>query len=138
VKIADDISYFSSSDIGEIHIPTVQPGSSMMPGKSNPSMAEMLKMVAFQVIGSDMTVTLAVQSGRHELNVMMPVVAYNLLYSVEILSNAVDAFTKRLLSGIKPNMEAMEGNLKRNPIVATSLVPQLGYDRVAKIVRKKK
>ncbi|MBI4894254.1 MAG: aspartate ammonia-lyase [Candidatus Aenigmarchaeota archaeon] len=136
IKIADDVSYFSSSDVGELSIPAVQPGSSIMPGKINPSMAEMLKMVAFQVIGSDITVTLAVQSGRQELNVMMPVVAYNLLYSIEILNNAVDAFTRRLLAGVRPNKAAMEKNLKRNPITATAMAPSLGYDEVARIVRK--
>jgi aspartate ammonia-lyase len=107
-----------------------------MPGKINPSMAEMLKMVAFQVIGSDITVTLAVQSGRQELNVMMPVVAYNLLYSIEILNNAVDAFTRRLLAGVRPNEPRMRDNLGRNPMTATALVPKLGYDEVARMVRK--
>ena len=137
IKIADDVSYFSSSDVGEIRIPAVQPGSSIMPGKVNPSMAEMMKMVAFQVIGSDLTVTLAVQSGRQELNVMMPVVAYNLLYSIEILSNAIDSFTRKLIAGIEPNRERIERNLERNPMTATSLSPKLGYDEVARIIRRK-
>jgi len=137
IKIADDVSYFSSSDVNEISIPAVQPGSSIMPGKINPSMAEMLKMVSFQVIGSDITVTLAVQSGRQELNVMMPVVAYNLLYSIEILNNAIDAFTRRLLAGVRPNVRQMDANLRRNPMTATALAPKLGYDEVAKMVRKK-
>lgn len=138
IKISDDISYLSSSDIGELKIPTVQPGSSIMPGKSNPSVAEMMKMVAFQVIGSDLTVTLAVQSGRHELNVMMPVVAYNLLYSIEILSNAIDTFTRRLVAGMEPDVGVTRSNLSRNPMVATSLAPKLGYDEVARMVRRRK
>ncbi len=89
------------------------------------------------MIGSDLTVTLAVQSGRQELNVMMPVVAYNLLYSIEILSNAIDSFTRKLIAGIEPNRERIERNLERNPMTATSLSPKLGYDEVARIIRRK-
>jgi len=136
VKIADDLIYLSSSDVGEISIPAVQPGSSIMPGKVNPSMAEMLKMVSYQVMASDLAVTLAVESGKQDLNVMMPLVSYNLLFSIEILSNAIDAFTTKLLSGMEPNVSRMRENLKRNPVVKTSLAPKIGYDRAAELIKK--
>jgi fumarate hydratase class II len=135
VKMADDIIYLSSSDVDEISIPVVQPGSSIMPGKANPSMAEMLKMVSYQVMGSDLTVTLAVESGKQDLNVMMPLVAYNLLFSIEILSNAIESFTEKLISGIKPNVRRMKENLKRNPFTKTSLAPKIGYDKTAEIIK---
>jgi fumarate hydratase class II len=134
IKVANDIRLLSSSAIGEIILPAVQPGSSIMPGKINPSIPEMLNMVCFQVIGNDLTITLAAQAGQLELNVFMPVVAYNLLNSIEILSNAVNVFTKKCLSGIKPDKERIKKNLENNPMLLTTLTQKYGYEKVAEVV----
>src|SRR6266508_2702182 len=102
-KVTNDIRLMSSgptTGFAEIILPAVQPGSSIMPGKVNPSMAEMMNMVCFQVMGNDLTVTLASQAGQLELNVMMPVIIYNIVMSMEILKNALDVFDKKCVSGI--------------------------------------
>jgi len=139
IKIANDLRLLSSgpnTGIAEIVLPPVQPGSSIMPGKVNPVMAEMLNMVAFQVIGNDATITLAGQAGQLELNVMMPVIAYNLIHSIEILTGGVRAFTERCVKGIEANEETCREYLERNPVVVTALSPYIGYDKAAEIAKK--
>src|SRR5207302_5313722 len=108
IRIANDLRLLASgpnTGLAEIELPPVQPGSSIMPGKVNPVMAEMLNMVCYQVMGNDLTVLVAVQAGQLELNVMMPVIALNLLQSIQILTNGVRAFTERSVRGIVANEE---------------------------------
>ncbi len=138
-KISNDLRLMNSgpaSGFGDITLPAVQPGSSIMPGKVNPSMAEMLNMVCFQVIGMDTTVSYCAESGQLELNVYMPLIAYDLLYSIRILSNAVNTFTTRCVAGIKANRERMGRNVSMDMSLATALAPFIGYERAAKIARK--
>jgi len=138
-KIANDIRLLSSgprAGLAEITIPPVQPGSSMMPGKVNPVMAEMLNMVCFQVMGNDTTIAHATQASQLELNVMMPVVAYNLLFSIEILSNATNAFNNRCLKGIKANIRRCKEFADATLAIATALNPAIGYTSAAKIAKE--
>ena len=138
-KIANDIRFLGSgptSGIGEIRIPDLQPGSSIMPGKVNPVMSEMVMMVAARVIGNDMTVTWAAANGNFELNVMMPVLAHDLLASIELLSNAADAFREKCVDGIEANEDRARELLERNAIVVTALNPHIGYDNGAKIAKE--
>ncbi len=138
-KIANDIRFLGSgptSGIGEIRIPDLQPGSSIMPGKVNPVMSEMVMMVAARVIGNDMTVTWAAANGNFELNVMMPVLAHDLLASIELLSNAADAFREKCVVGIEANEDRARELLERNAIVVTALNPHIGYDNGAKIAKE--
>lgn len=139
IKISNDIRLMNSGPItgfADITIPAVQPGSSIMPGKINPSIPEMLDMVAFQVIGNDLTITIAVQSSQFELNVMMPLIAYNLLSSIEILSNAIDVFVDKTLSGIKPNIKRLSEMAEKDPFIATALVPYIGFEKTAEIIKE--
>ncbi|MEM3841697.1 MAG: aspartate ammonia-lyase [Candidatus Micrarchaeaceae archaeon] len=138
-RISDDIRLLSSGPRGglaEIILPEVEPGSSIMPGKVNPSMAEMMGMVCMQVEGNCYVVESAAQAGQLELNVFMPVAAANILDSIRIFSSAVDAFNKKCVSGIKPNMTKIKENLERNLSIATALSPYIGYSRAADIARK--
>ncbi len=138
-KIADDIRLLSSgprAGFGEITLPAVQPGSSIMPGKVNPSMAEMLNMVCHQVTGNDAAVASAVKAAQLELNVNMPVIAYNLLNSIEILSRGVKAFTQRCVVGIKPNKERCRELAEKSTALVTALSPRIGYDEAARIARE--
>jgi len=138
-KIANDIRLLSSgpvTGIGEIILPPVQPGSSIMPGKINPSMAEMLNMVCFEVIGNDFTTMMAAQAGQLELNVMMPVIAYDLTYSLYILANGINAFTERLVRGIKPNEERCKVLLEKSAGVALALNPFIGYEKAAVVAKE--
>jgi fumarate hydratase class II len=138
-KIADDIRLLSSgprAGLGEITLPAVQPGSSIMPGKINPSMAEMLNMVCHQVAGNDATVASAVGAAQLELNVNMPVIAYNLLNSIEILARAVKAFTERCVRGIRPNEERCRELAEKSTALVTALSPRIGYDEAARIARE--
>jgi len=134
INVANDLRLLSSSDINEIKLPAVQPGSSIMPGKVNPSIPEMLDMICFQVIGNDLTITMASQAGQLELNVFMPIVAHNIIDSIDILSNGVEVFTEKCLAGIKANKGRIKENLDRNPMVATKYTKKYGYDKVAKVV----
>jgi fumarate hydratase class II len=136
-RIANDFRLLASgpnTGLDEIHLPAVQPGSSIMPGKVNPSMAEMLNMVMFQVIGYDTIVALASQAGQLELNVMMPVIAYNLFEMMQIAIFAVRVFTQRAVCGLTANREKAEGWLALNPIVVTALNPLIGYRPGAELV----
>jgi fumarate hydratase class II len=138
-KIASDFRLLSSgprAGLGELILPAVQPGSSIMPGKVNPSMAEMLNMVCHQVIGNDASVVSAVNGAQLELNVNMPVIAYNLLASIEILSRAVKAFTKECVAGIKANEERCRELAEKSTALVTVLSPRIGYDEAAKLARE--
>jgi fumarate hydratase class II len=138
-KIANDIRWLSSgprNGIGEIRLPAVQPGSSIMPGKVNPVMAEALIMVAAQVIGHDAAITQGGLGGYFELNTMMPLIAYNLLKSIEWLSTSVRQFTDRCVIGIEANEDRCLVTLERNLTLATALAPAIGYDQAAKISKE--
>jgi len=138
-KIANDIRLMSSgpvTGIGEIMLPPVQPGSSIMPGKVNPVMAEMLNMVCFEVLGNDLTITMAAQAGQLELNVMMPVIAYDLTISMKILTNAIRAFTDRLVKGINANEERCRSLLEKSAGIALALNPFIGYDKAAEVAKE--
>jgi aspartate ammonia-lyase len=139
IKIANDLRLLSSgptTGFNEISLPAVQEGSSIMPGKVNPSIAEMVDMVSFQVIGNDSTLTLCSQAGQLELNVMMPLAAYSLLNSIEILSRSIEIFADKCISGIKPNKEKCLQYLEKNPIIVTALTPKIGYEKAAQIAQK--
>jgi fumarate hydratase class II len=107
-----------------------------MPGKINPTQAEALLMVCSQVIGNDLTITLAGASGNFELNTMKPVIAYNLLHSIEILTNSVDSFTKKCVSGIKANKDQIKKYLDKNLMMVTVLAPKIGYDKATDVAKK--
>ena len=125
-----------STGLDEIRLPAVQPGSSIMPGKVNPVMAEMLDQAMFHVIGCDTTIALAVQAGQLELNVMMPIIAHNLFEMMQVLIGAVNAFTERAVKGLAANREKAEGWLARNAIVVTALNPIIGYSQGAALVKE--
>lgn len=138
LKIANDIRWLGCgprAGIGEIALPEVQPGSSIMPGKVNPVIAESLTMVCAQVIGNDVTVTIAGQSGNFELNVMMPVAAYNLLQSINLMSTASMNFTKQCVDGLKATERGPE-LVERGLALCTALVPAVGYDTAAAISKE--
>jgi aspartate ammonia-lyase len=139
VRIANDLRLLASgptTGINEITLPPVQPGSSIMPGKVNPVMAECLDMVAYQVVGNDAAVSMAVQAGQLELNVMTPAIAYNMLFSIQILSNFLPAFTERCVKGITVDEKRCEQYLNKNPSMATLLAPKIGYLEAAKIAKQ--
>jgi fumarate hydratase class II len=138
-KIANDIRFLGSgptSGLAEIRIPTLQPGSSIMPGKVNPVMSEMLMQVAAQVVGNDVAITWGGANGNFELNVMMPVMAHNLLESIKLLSNGADAFRSRCVDGIEANTERTSELVARNAIIVTALNPHIGYDNGARIAKE--
>jgi fumarate hydratase class II len=139
IRIANDIRLLASgpsTGLDEIRLPAVQPGSSIMPGKVNPVMAEMLDMAMFHIVGCDTTVALAAQAGQLELNVMMPVIAHSLFESMQVCIGAVRAFTERAVRGIAPNRRKAEGWLARNAIVVTALNPLIGYSTGAALVKE--
>jgi len=138
-RIANDFRLLASgpsTGLDEIRLPAVQPGSSIMPGKVNPVLAEMLNMAMFQVIGNDLTIMMGGQAGQLELNVMMPIMAYNLFQSMDITINAVNAFTQKCVAGISPNREKAEGWLARNAILVTALNPVIGYLKGAEVAKE--
>ena len=139
IRVANDLRLLSSgptTGLSEIDLPPVQPGSSIMPGKVNPVMAECLNMVAFQVVGNDLTVSLAVQAGQLDLNVMTPVIMYNVLSSIQILTNYLPVFTKKCVEGITVNKKRCAQYLDKNPSLATLLSPHIGYLEASKIARQ--
>ena len=139
IRIANDLRLLASgptTGFNEIVLPPVQPGSSIMPGKVNPVMAECLNMVAYQIVGNDLAVSLAVQAGQMELNVMMPAIAYNLLFSIQILSNFIPVFTQKCVKGIIVNEIQCNQYLEKNPSLATLLAPYIGYLEAAKIAKQ--
>jgi fumarate hydratase class II len=122
--------------LDEIRLTAVQPGSSIMPGKVNPVMAEMLDMAMFQVVGCDATIAFATQAGQLELNVMMPIIAYNLFEMMQITIAAVRAFTEKAVRGLTANRAKAEGWLAQNPTVVTALNPLIGYNKGAELVKE--
>ncbi len=139
VRIANDLRLLASgprTGLDEITLPPVQPGSSIMPGKVNPVMAEMTNMVAFQVIGADTTVTLAAQAGQLELNVMMPVIAYNLLFSLDILTNAVAKLASDCIEGIVAHPQRCRRYLEDSLGMVTVLAPYIGYAEAAEVAKE--
>jgi fumarate hydratase class II len=138
-KIANDIRWLASGPrcgIAEIALPATQPGSSIMPGKVNPVMSEVLMQVCAQVIGNDTTVTWAGANGNFELNTMMPVLAHNLLESIRLLTNACDVFRLRCVDGIEANREQCLSYVEHSMALVTALVPFIGYDRAAEIAKE--
>lgn len=139
IKIANDIRLLSSgprTGFAEIKLPAVQPGSSIMPGKVNPVMAEMLNMVCFQVMGNDTTIAYATQASQLELNVMMPIIAYNLLFSLEILTNGINAFANKCVKGIKADIKKCRGFADATLAMATALNPFIGYSSAAEVSKE--
>jgi fumarate hydratase class II len=139
MKIANDLRLMNSgplAGIGEIELPALQPGSSIMPGKVNPVIPEAVCMVAAQVIGNDATITVAGQSGTFQLNVMLPVVAVNLLQSVAILASASDLLADKAIAGFTVREANIRNALERNPILVTALNPVIGYEMGARIAKK--
>jgi fumarate hydratase class II len=138
-RIANDFRLLASgpsTGLDELRLPAVQPGSSIMPGKVNPVMAEMLNMAMFHVQGCDHTVALAAQAGQLELNVMMPIIAHNLFESMQVTIGAVRAFTERCVGGLQANRDKAEGWLEKNAIVITALNPLIGYAAGARLVKE--
>ena len=139
VKICNDIRWLASGPrcgLGEISIPSLQPGSSIMPGKINPVIPEAVIQVCAQVMGNDTTITISGQAGNFELNVMLPVIAYNLLQSIDILSSATRLLAEKCISGIRANRQKCSDNVEKSLAMATYLVPHIGYDKAAAIAKK--
>ena len=139
MKMANDIRWLASGPrcgLGEITIPENEPGSSIMPGKVNPTQCEAMTMIAVQVMGNDTAVGLAASQGNFELNVFMPVCIYNFLQSVNLLADGTDSFCKNCVSGIKANRERMDWNLHNSLMLVTALNPYIGYDNGAKTAKK--
>jgi len=139
VKIANDIRWLASgprSGIGEINLPSLQPGSSIMPGKVNPVIPEAVMQVAAQVMGNDTAIMMGGQAGNFELNVMLPVIAYNLLQSITLLASVAAVFTAKCIAGLTANREACAGYIEKSLALVTALVPEIGYDRAAAIAKK--
>ncbi len=139
MKIANDLRWMNSgplAGIGEIELPALQPGSSIMPGKVNPVIPEAVAMVSAQVIGNDTTITVAGQSGNFQLNVMLPVVAQNLLQSTELLANAAVCLADKAIKGFTVNQANIDRALDRNPILVTALNPVIGYEKGAEVAKK--
>jgi len=137
-KIANDIRWLASgprSGIGELILPANEPGSSIMPGKVNPTQCEAMTMVCTQVIGNDVTITFAGASGNFELNVYRPVIAYNILESIKLLSEASKSFTTNAVNGIEPNVERINDNLYNSLMLVTALNPHIGYDKAAEVAK---
>ncbi|MCI4356516.1 MAG: aspartate ammonia-lyase [Thermoplasmata archaeon] len=139
VRIANDLRLMSSgpaTGFDEIHLPEIQPGSSIMPGKVNPSAAECLDQVAFHVIGADLATSLAVQAGQLEINVMMPLATFEVLFSAEILTNYLPVFARSCIDGIQPNEAKLERYLLESAALATILTPRFGYLKVAELIHE--
>jgi fumarate hydratase class II len=138
MKIANDLRWMNSGPqcgLQEIALPALQPGSSIMPGKINPVIPEVVAMVAAQVTGNDVAITLGGQSGTFELNVMLPVITHNLLQSITLLANGSRALADRAIEGLTANQEQMEELLEKNVILVTALAPHIGYDRAAQLTK---
>jgi fumarate hydratase class II len=139
MKIANDIRWLGAGPrcgIGEIRLPETQPGSSMMPGKVNPVIPESLIQVCAQVIGNDAAVALGGLSGNFELNVMMPLIAHNLLQSLRLLANGVDNFSRRCIEGLEADRQRCEEMIEKSLALATALTPKIGYDEAARVAKK--
>ena len=138
-KIANDLRWLASgprSGIGEITLPANEPGSSIMPGKINPTQCEAMTMLCTQVMGNDATISIAGASGNFELNVYRPVLAYNILQSIKLLSDGCRSFTKNTVSGVEPNHDRINHNLYNSLMLVTALNPHIGYDKSAQVAKK--
>jgi fumarate hydratase, class II len=138
MKIANDLRWMNSgplAGLGEIELPALQPGSSIMPGKVNPVIPEAVAMVAAQVIGNDATITIAGQSGSFQLNVMLPVIAYNILQSIELIANVSNLLADKAISGFTVREDNLQKALSKNPILVTALNPIIGYAKAAEIAK---
>ena len=139
MKIANDVRFLASGPrcgLGEIRIPENEPGSSIMPGKVNPTQCEALTMVAVQVMGNDAAIGFGASQGNFELNVFMPVLAYNMIQSIRLLSDGMASFEKNCVAGIRPDKKRMEENLSRSLMLVTCLSPQIGYENAARCAHK--
>ena len=139
IKMANDIQWLGSGPrcgIGEIYLPEIQPGSSMMPGKVNPVIAESLIQVGAKVIGNDLVITFGGQGGNFELNAMMPVMAYSLIQSIQILASGGDNFRKKCIEGLRANEQRCGEMVEQSLALATALTPEIGYERAAEIAKK--
>ncbi|AFN73422.1 fumarate hydratase [Melioribacter roseus P3M-2] len=139
MKIANDVRWLGSGPrcgIGEIVLPANEPGSSIMPGKVNPTQSEAMTMVCTQVFGNDVTINFAGASGNFELNVFMPVIAFNILQSIRLIADACESFTDNCVVGIKPNREVINKHLNNSLMLVTALNPVIGYDNAAKVAKK--
>ena len=139
MKISNDLRWMNSgplAGLSEIELKALQPGSSIMPGKVNPVIPEAVAMASADVIGNDVTITIAAQSGSFQLNVMLPVIAYNLLKSINLLSGAMDVLSKKAIKTFKVNNKNLEKSLSKNPILVTALNPLIGYENAAAIAKK--
>jgi aspartate ammonia-lyase len=139
IRIANDLRLLSSgptTGLAEIELPPVQPGSSIMPGKVNPVMAECLNMICFQVVGNDLALSLAVQAGQMELNVMTPVMMHNILQSIQILTNYLPVFRKKCIEGITVDRKRCKSYVEKNPSLAVFLSPHIGYLEASKIAKQ--
>ncbi|MEC1177984.1 class II fumarate hydratase [Metasolibacillus meyeri] len=139
MKIANDVRWLASgprSGIGEITIPENEPGSSIMPGKVNPTQSEALTMVVTQIVGNDATIAFAASQGNFELNVFKPVILYNFLQSTQLLADAMKSFNNHCAEGIEPNLDVLQHNLENSLMLVTALNPYIGYENAAKIAKK--
>lgn len=139
MKIANDLRWMNSgpqAGLAEIRLQDLQPGSSIMPGKVNPVIPEAMAMVCAQVIGNDTTITIAGQSGNFQLNVMLPVIAYNILQSLTTMANAVRLLADKAIANFTVNEERLSAQVGRNPILVTALNPVIGYELGAKIAKR--
>ena len=139
MKVADDLRWLGSgprSGLGELQLPENEPGSSIMPGKVNPTQSEAMIMVGIQVIGNDVAVTTAGSRGNLELNVCKPVIAYNVMQSIALMTDACRTFREFAVEGIKPNYEQIERHLRNSLMLVTALNPIIGYDNAAKVAKK--
>jgi aspartate ammonia-lyase len=139
IRISNDLRLMNSGPItgwGEIRLPATQPGSSIMPGKVNPVMAECMNMICFQIVGNDVSVGMAVQAGQMELNVMNPVMIHNILESMVLLNNYIPVFIDKCISGIEADEEKCRSYLEKNPSIATFLDPHIGYMKAAEIAKE--
>jgi aspartate ammonia-lyase len=138
-KIAHDIRLLASgprTGLAEIILPAVQPGSSIMPGKVNPSIAEMVNQVCYQALGLDTTVAMAAEAGQLELNVMMPVITHNIVFMLIIVANATRVLTERCIEGVEADAEQCAHWLERSPALVTALAPRIGYAEAAKLAKE--
>ena len=139
MKVANDVRWLASgprSGLGEITIPENEPGSSIMPGKVNPTQSEALTMVCAQVLGNDVAVNVGGASGNFELNVFKPLIIHNVLQSVRLLADACASFEEHCVRGLEPNLARIKEQLDRSLMLVTALAPRLGYDRAAEIAKK--
>ncbi len=138
-KIANDIRLMSSGPIAglsELSIPAVHAGSSIMPGKVNPSLAECMNMICYSVIGNDTTVTIAAQAGQFELNVMLPVMLKSVLDSTDMLTNFLPIFSTNLIDGLGANRQKLQDNIEKSPVIVTLLAPKIGYQKSADLFKE--